>query len=143
VTGSGNLGTSGPATTPETAPPIGAETSLTGLLATIVRSARDVGLHVLEVMALESRLAGVALAGIVGVGVGIVVTLISAWGLLLAAGVSWMVDAGLAVGAALLVAAAANLVIAVLLAALVVPWLARRMMFSATRRVIGKMGSHS
>ncbi len=122
------------------APRIGSDISLTGLLATIFRSARDVFLHTLEVAALESRLAGVTLATIAGVALAVLVLLLSTWGLLLAAGVRGLMELGLGPGAALLIAAAVNLILAVLLG-LIVPRLARRMTFSATRRVLGKIGS--
>lgn len=127
-------------TTPTGAPHIGAETSLSALVSTVIRSARDVVLHTLEVAALESRLAGITLATIAGIALGIVVLVLSTWGLLLAAGVRGLMDLGLGAGAALLVAAAVNVIVAVLLA-LLIPRLARRLMFSATRRVLGKMGA--
>lgn len=128
---------------PTSAPPhVGAETSISALVSTIIRSARDVVSHTLEVAALESRLAGIALATIAGIALAIVVLALSTWGLLLAAGVRGLMALGLGPGAALLIAAAVNLVVAVLLA-LLVPRLARRLTFSATRRVLGKMEADS
>lgn len=128
-----------PVATPTGAPSIGAETSLSALVSTVIRSARDIVGHTLEVAALESRLAGITLATIAGIALGIVVLALSTWGLLLAAGVRGLMALGLGTGSALLVAAAINLVVAVLLA-LLIPRLGRRLMFSATRRVLGNMG---
>ena len=137
---SSDLGAAGVAPAAASAPHIGSHASVSSLIATIVRSARDVVVHALEVAALESRLAGLALASIVGTVFGILVLALSAWGLLLAAGVSWLTTTGISVPASLLIAAGANVLVAALLA-LLVPRLARRLMFSATRRVIGRMGS--
>lgn len=115
-------------------------TSLSGLAATIARSARDVAVHTFEIAALESRLAAVAAVSMVAVGLGILVLALSAWGLLIAAGVGALIETGMSVAAALLLAAAVSLVAAGLLA-LLFPWLARRMNFSATRRALQRMGS--
>lgn len=127
---------------PASGPRVGAETSVGALVATLVRSARDMVAHTLEVAALESRLAGVTLATIAGIALGIVVLVLSTWGLLLAAGVRGLMELGLGPGSALLMAAAINLLVAVLLA-LTIPRLARRLTFNATRRVLGKMGADS
>ncbi len=115
---------------------------MSALVSTVIRSARDVVVHTLEVAALESRLAGMTLVTIAGIALGIVVLALSTWGLLLAAGVRGLMELGLSPGAALLIAAAVNLIVAVLLA-LTIPRLARRLMFTATRRVLGKMESDS
>lgn len=127
---------------PTSAPHIGAQTSLSALVSTIMRSARDMLLHTLEVAALESRLAGITLATIAGIALGIVVLVLSTWGLLLAAGVRALMELGLGAGAALLIAAGVNLIVAALLA-LMIPRLARRLTFSSTRRVLEKIGSDS
>lgn len=129
-------------TAPAGAPHIGAQASLSALVSTIIRSARDVVLHTFEVAALESRLAGITLAIIGGIALGILVLALSTWGLLLAAGVRGLMDLGLGPGAALLIAAAVNLIVAVVLA-LMIPRLARRLSFSSTRRVLEKIGSDS
>jgi len=118
-----------------------AEAGLTGLAAAIVRSARDTVVHTVEVAALESRLAGIALAAMAAIGLGIVVLVLSAWGLLIAAGVSALVEAGMGVAPALLLAAFISLVVAGLLA-LILPWLARRLAFPTTRRVLRHMRSN-
>lgn len=135
----GNAETPRVTAAPTSAPYIGAQASLSALVSTIIRSARDVVVHTLEVAALESRLAGITLATIVGIALGVVVLTLSTWGLLLAAGVRGLMELGVGVGAALLIAAAVNLIVAVLLA-LMIPRLARRLTFTATRRVLGKIG---
>lgn len=112
--------------------------SVFGLGATLLRSARDIVTHTLEVAVLESRLAGSALVWIVGAGVAVLLLLISTWGLLLAAGVRGLMDLGVSVGASLLLAALANLVVATLLMLWVLR-LTRRMTFAATRRMLAKL----
>lgn len=124
------------------APTVGTHVSLSALVATMFRSVRDIVVHTAEVAALESRAAGYALAAMAGIAVAILVLLLSTWGLLLAAGVRGLMELGMSVGGALLVAAAANLAVAVLLG-LMIPRLARRLKFSATRRVLGKLGSET
>lgn len=124
------------------APHVGTHASLTGLAATVVRSARDVVGHAFEVAALESRLAGIALAAMAGIALAVVVLVLSSWGLLLAAGVRALMQAGLGATAALLLAAAANLLTAGVLVLIFVR-LTRRLKFPATRRVIEKVGSDS
>lgn len=116
--------------------------SLTGLAAHALRSARNVVGHVLEVAALESRLATTTLAVMVAVAVAVAVLALTVWGLLVAAGVSALVEVGWDVAPSLLVAALVNLVAAVLLVVLIVR-LGRRMLFTATRRVLAKLGSGS
>lgn len=125
--------------TAATAPRVGSQTSLTALVATILRSARDVVGHTLEIAALESRLAGTALASIVAIGFIVLVLSLSTWGLLLAAGVFALIALGLSPGIALLLAAAATVLLAVLLA-FVALRLVRRLSFAATRRVLERIG---
>ena len=124
------------------APRVGSATSLTGLAATVFRSARDVAGHTFEIAALESRLAGVALAAMAGMALGVVVLVLSTWGLLLAAAVRGLVNAGMGLAPALLLVAAANLVVAGVLVVIILR-LAQRLKFSATRRVLKSMGSES
>lgn len=118
-----------------------AETGVIGLAGTIVRSARDVVANTLEVAALESRLAGIALAAMAAAGFGALMLVLTAWGLLVAAGVSGLIQAGMSVALALLLAAFASLLVAGVLV-LMLPWLARRLAFPATRRVLRKIGSN-
>ncbi|MFL6649420.1 MAG: hypothetical protein ACJ8KO_15795 [Sulfurifustaceae bacterium] len=112
--------------------------SVVGLASTLFRSARDIVTHTLEIAVLESRLAGSALVWIVGVGVAVLLLLVSTWGLLLAAGIRALMDLGLSVGASLLLGALVNLAVAVLLVLWVLR-LARRMTFAATRRMLAKL----
>lgn len=123
-------------------PRVGAQASLTGLAATAVRSARDVVGRTFEIAALESRLAGTALAAMAGIALAVVVLLLSAWGLLLAAAVAGLMNAGFEVTAALLLLGAANVLVAGALV-LVFLRLTRRLKFPATRRVLEKIGSDS
>lgn len=116
-------------------PGTGAETSLLGLAATGVRSLRDYTGAVLETAALESRLAGFTLAFIAGLALAAAVLGLSVWGLLVAAGVRGLMGLGLGTGAALLVAAGVNALLAVALVA-VIPRLGRRLTFRATRRAL-------
>lgn len=111
------------------------EASLLGLASTGVRSLRDYTGAVLEMAALESRLAGLTLAVIAGLALAIGVLGLTTWGLLIAAGVRGLMALGWSTGVALLVAAAANAVVAVGLLA-VIPPLSRRLTFRATRRAL-------
>lgn len=124
------------------APRVAGQTSLAGLAATIVRSARDVVGHTFEVAALESRLAGTTLVVMAAIAVAVVVLVLSTWGLLLAAAVRGLMEAGFGAVAGLLLVGAANLLAAGLLV-LVFLRLMPRLKFSATRRVLEKMGSDS
>lgn len=122
------------------APHVGTQASLSGLAATVIRSARDVVGHTFEIAALESRLAGIALAAMAAIGFAVVVLLLSTWGLLLAAAVRGLMETGMGAVAALLLVAAANLAAAAVLV-LIFLRLTRRLKFPATRRVLEKMGS--
>lgn len=124
------------------APHIGGRTSLTALASTIFRSARDVVVHTFEVAALESRVAGTAIATIAGLAFAILILALSTWGLLLAAGVRGLMALGLGVGTSLLIVAAVNVALAVVMG-LLIPRLARKTQFPATRRLLNKMGSDS
>ncbi len=117
---------------------VGAPTSLTGLAATVFRSARDVIGHTVEIAALESRLAGMALAAMAAIAVAVMVLVLSAWGLLLAAAAGGLMAADWSAGAALSLIAALNLVVAGVLA-LIFLRLTSHLKFSATRRVLEKM----
>lgn len=123
-------------------PRVAGQTSLAGLAATIVRSARDVVGHTFEVAALESRLAGTTLVVMAAIAVAVVVLVLSTWGLLLAAAVRGLMEAGFGAVAGLLLVGAANLLAAGVLV-LVFLRLMPRLKFSATRRVLEKMGSDS
>lgn len=122
------------------APQAGTHASLAALAATIARSARDVFAHVVEIAALESRLAVVALVVMAGLALGAVVLVLSAWGLLVAAGVYGLMTTGMATPAALLLAVAVNLGIAALLVVIVLR-LVPRVKFAATRRALEQMRS--
>lgn len=117
------------------APKTGPEVSLLGLASTGVRSLRDYTGAVLEMAALESRLAGLTLAFIAGLALAVGVLALTTWGLLIAAGVRGLMALGLSAGVALLVAAAVNAVVAVGLLA-IIPRLSRRLTFRATRRAL-------
>lgn len=123
-------------------PRVGAATSVSGLAATVFRSARDVAGHTFEIAALESRLAGIALVTMIGLGLGVVVLVLSAWGLLLAAAVRGLMQAGFEPAIAILLVAAANLLVAGALIVITLR-LARRLKFSATRRVLQNMRPES
>lgn len=124
---------------PTAAPTIGAHTSLRGLAATAIRSARDMVARLLEIAALESRIAGMALVKMAVAAVAAVVLGLTTWGLLIAAGVYALIASGVSIGVALLLAALGNLVAAGVLVA-VIPRLGRRLTFPATRRVLEKIG---
>lgn len=124
----------GPAAEPA-APRTGSEASLLGLASTGARSLRDYAAAVMEMVALESRLAGLTLAFIAGLAFAAVVLALSSWGLLVAAGVRGLMALGLSTGAALLVAAAVNAIVAAGLIPVIMR-LARRLTFRATRRAL-------
>lgn len=126
------------AAAPAGEPRVNGGASVVGLASTLFRSARDIVTHTLEVAVLESRLAGSALVSIVAAALAVLLLVVSTWGLLLAAGVRGLMDLGLSVGASLLLAALANVVVAVLLVWWVVR-LTRRMTFAATRRMLAKL----
>jgi hypothetical protein len=117
------------------APRTGSAASLLGLASTGVRSLRDYSSAVLEMVALESRLAGVTLAVIAGLALAVGVLGLTTWGLLIAAGVRGLMALGIGTSAALLIAAGANAVVAVALLFLI-PRLSQRLTFRATRRAL-------
>ncbi|MBI3897081.1 MAG: hypothetical protein HY308_02160 [Gammaproteobacteria bacterium] len=124
------------------APTIGANTSLRGLAATALRSARDIVARLVEIAALESRVAGLALVKMVIAAVVATLLAVTTWGLLIAAAVLGLVEFGLALGSALLLAAVVNAVVAGLLIAFL-PRLARRLTFPVTRKMLEKIGPTS
>jgi hypothetical protein len=121
------------------APAVGGSVNLRGLAATALRSARDLTARVVEIAALESRVAGTALTRMAACALAAVFLALTTWGLLIAAGVYGLMTLGLGPGVALSIAAIANLVVAGVLIALI-PRLARRLTFPATRRVLEKLG---
>lgn len=121
------------------APAVGASVSLRGLAATVLRSARDVTARLLEIAALESRLAGTALTQMAAAAMAAIILALTTWGLLIAAGVYGLMAAGLGPASSLLLAALANAIVAGVLIAFI-PRLARRLTFPATRRVLEKLG---
>lgn len=123
-------------------PRVGGQASLTALAATILRSARDLVAQTFEIAALESRLAGIALVAMAGIAIGVMILVLSVWGLLLAAAVYGLMQTGLGPGAALLLAGAVNLAAAGVLI-LIFLRLMRYLKFSATRRALEKMTSNS
>lgn len=117
----------------EPAPQVGADASLSALALTGFRAATELIGHFVELVALESRAAGTALATAVGLGIGIVVLALTVWGLLVAAAVTGLAPyTGVAV--ALLIVAGVNLVIGGLLA-LFLPKTLWRLSFPSTRRM--------
>lgn len=119
-------------TRPE-APQVGADASLSVLALTGFRAISDLVGHFVELVALESRAAGTALATAVGLGIGIVLLALTVWGLLIAAAVTALTPyTGVTV--ALLIVAGVNLAIAGLLAVFL-PKTLRRLSFPSTRRM--------
>lgn len=118
-------------------PRLGTDASLSGLAVTAFSAFRDMVVNSLEMVALESRLAGFALAAISGLTVAATVLLLTAWGLSIAAAVAALTQAGMKLYIALLLVAAVNLVIAAILIAFV-PRLARRLSFQSTRNIFRK-----
>ena len=95
-----------------------AASSARGLLDEVQRVWREVsGLahDQLQLAVLETRLAGISLVTMIAAGVIIAVLLVSAWLGLIAAVILLLVGAGLAVGFALALGVAANLILALLL----------------------------
>jgi Mg/Co/Ni transporter MgtE len=125
--------------TPSAAPTVGAQANLRALAGTAIRSARDVVARLLEIAALESRVAGMALTKMAAAAITAVVLGLTTWGLLVAAAVYALIAAGVSVGTALLLAALGNLIAAAVLVVLI-PRMARRLTFPATRRVLEKIG---
>jgi hypothetical protein len=121
------------------APTVGASVNLRGLAATALRSARDILARVVEIAALESRVAGMALTRMAAAALAAIILALTTWGLLIAAGVYGLLAAGLGPASSLLLAAFANAIVAGLLIAFI-PRLARRLTFPATRRVLEKLG---
>lgn len=117
------------------APKAGPEASLLGLASSGLRSLRDYMGAVLEMAALESRLAGLTLAFLAGLALAIAILGLTAWGLLIAAGVRGLMALGLSTAAALLVAAGVNVIVAAAMVP-VIPRLSRRLTFRATRRAL-------
>lgn len=120
-----------------TQPRVGSETSVSGLALTAFSALRDWVTDSLEVAALESRLAGYALAAISAVTVAATLLVLTAWGLLIAAAVAALVQAGMQLWLALLIVAGINLVAAALLIALV-PRISKRLTFQSTRNIFRK-----
>lgn len=123
----------------DAAPRLGADASLATLAATGLRSLTDIVSHFFEVVALESRAAGTALATSIGLIIAIAVLGLTVWGLIIAAAVSALVDAtGMTI--ALLIVAGGNIVVAGLLG-IFLPRMLRRLSFPSTRRMLRRSGS--
>ncbi len=102
-----------------------------GQLWQALRQALD---RAIELVALEARLAAISLAGIMGLGIFIGITLVSSWLLLAAAGAVWLVEqTGLGWALALLLVALLNLVLTAL-AWFGIRSLSRNLQFRFTRR---------
>ena len=110
---------------------------MTALAATAFTALREWVTDSLEIAALESRLAGFALAAISGVVVAATVLLLTAWGLLIAAGVVALTRAGMSLSVALLIVAGVNIALAAALIALV-PRISKRITFQSTRNLFHK-----
>ncbi len=101
-----------------------------------IQSVRQLATDFLDLVAMESRLAGLALAVTAGLGAAAALLLTTAWLLLIAAGVRALVAAtGLSLDVALLLVAGINVIIAGTLIALI-PRIARHLAFNATRRML-------
>lgn len=121
------------------APRVGADASLAALAATGLRSLTDIVSHFFEVVALESRAAGTALATSIGLIIAIAVLGLTVWGLIIAAAVSALVDTtGMTI--ALLIVAGGNIVVAGLLG-IFLPRMLRRLSFPSTRRMFRRSDS--
>lgn len=118
---------------PAAAPDIGAEASITALATTGFRAIADLLGHAVELVALESRAAGSALATAAGIALGIALLAVTVWGLLIAAAVTAL-SAQVGVTLALVIVAGMTLVIGGVLA-LFLPKLFRRLSFPSTRRM--------
>lgn len=116
------------------APDVGAEASLTALAATGFRAIADLVGHAVELVALESRAAGSALATAVGIAFGIALLAVTVWGLLIAAAVTAL-SAQVGVTLALLIVAGVALLVGGVLA-LFLPKQFRRLSFPSTRRML-------
>lgn len=123
----------------DAAPRVGADASLAALAATGLRSLTDIVSHFFEVVALESRAAGTALATSIGLIIAIAVLGLTVWGLIIAAMVSALVDeTGMTI--ALLIVAGGNIVVAGLLG-IFLPRMLRRLSFPSTRKMFRRSGS--
>lgn len=121
------------------APEVGAAASVSALAMTGLRAVTDLVGHAVELVALESRAAGSALAAAVGLVLGIVVLALTVWGLLIAAAVTaLMPHTGVTV--ALLIVAVATLLGGGALG-IFLPRVLRRLSFPGTRRMFRRSGS--
>ncbi len=111
------------------------ETSLFRKGVMLLRTARSIFDDLSTLVALETRLAVLSAAMIVGLGLAVGLLFVTAWLLLMAGLAWWLVQSGLGWGAALLCIALIN---ALAGAGLVVPIikLSRNLLFEATRRQI-------
>lgn len=122
-----------------TAPRVGADASLAALAATGLRSLTDIVGNFFEMVALESRAAGTALATSIGLIIAIAVLGLTVWGLVIAAIVSALVDqTGMTM--ALLIVAGGNVVMVGILG-MFLPRTLRRLSFPSTRRLFRRGGS--
>ena len=90
----------------------------------------------LQIAALETRLAGQSLVAMMAAGVMVALLLVSSWIGLIAAAIAALVDAGLSISAAILLGAAANLVLALLLCAFI-RGKSRDLLWAASLRSLG------
>ena len=90
----------------------------------------------LQIAALETRLAGQSLVAMMAAGVMVALLLVSSWIGLIAAAIAALVDAGLSISAAILLGAAANLVLALLLCAFI-RGKSRHLLWAASLRSLG------
>lgn len=119
------------------APRIGADAGLTGLALAAFAALREFAASSLEIVALESRLAGSALATIAGLAVAAVLLALTAWGLGIAAVVAALIQSDISLWAALAIVAGINIALAAVLVAFM-PRLARRLGFQSTRGIFKK-----
>lgn len=115
------------------APDVGADASVTALAAGGFRAIADLVGRAVELVALESRAAGSALATAVGIALGIALLAVTVWGLLVAAAVTAL-SAQLGITLALVIVAVVTLLIGGVLA-LFLPRQFRRLSFPSTRRM--------
>jgi len=118
-------------------PRVGPDTSISGLAVTAFATLREWVADSLEVAALESRLAGFALAAMSAIAIAATILLLTAWGLVIAAVVAALLQAGMQLWLALLAVAGVNAVVAAVLIALV-PRIGKRLTFESTRNIFRK-----
>ncbi len=113
----------------------GQSLELSNSITSIMRHTLNLSARVLELAALEVRLAGFSLALIIGAGIGIVLLLVTTWLLLMSSIALAMITAGYSWGASLLILACINLLAMVPLL-YAIKALSRNLFFKFTRKQV-------